>query len=125
MRFDDLPREYEPDARTAALRREERHEQVLARRQARAAVDDLGDQRAAFDAPAQAHVAAGRQRRVGRVLDQVDQRLRDLVGVDLDADGGTVIDLHRSPLLEFRRASRELVERGVRGCGGGSRASAV
>ena len=82
VRLGDLPAQHQADARSAGLGGEERHEQVGGLRRARALVVDPDVDAARRVPPADRDArAAGVERRVGGVAQQVDQQLLDLVAV--------------------------------------------
>src|SRR5690606_6914798 len=108
--LDDLARQHEPDAATAGLGREERHPEIVGAGEPRAVVLDLRDERALLHPPAYAH-APFRAGSLDGVLDQVDQHLLDLIGVDLEQDGRRLCDLDALP-VQRRGAPYERAEVG-------------
>ena len=73
-----------------------------------------------------AHAAVHGQGRVGGILDQVDQRLLDLVGIGGQGQRRRIGDADLQALLQARDAAHQLAKaRSSRLFGGGSRASAV
>jgi hypothetical protein len=121
--FGDLPGQHQADAGAAGLGGEEGHEQVVAAGQAQALVEHFDQHLAALAAGAQLDPPAG-QAGLGGVLDQVDQRLLQLVGI-----GGERISGRARPSVTGTRCSRrppaqQRRQLDSRRCGGGRRASA-
>lgn len=125
MRFKNLPRQHKADAGATGFGREERHEKVFRVRQAAARIDDFNAQFTVVALPADAYFAAVRQGRVNRILEQIDQRLLDLVRIGIDIDSGTGFDHDRHALLKMGDALDQLGEAKRLGFGGGKRANAV
>src|ERR1019366_7475644 len=106
--FGDLPAQYEADARSSRLGREERDEKIGRSGKARAVVGHPDLDHGAIAAPARPNRAVRGQRRVGRVAKEVDQRLLDLVRVALDGDGRARLHLNRDARFEAGRAAYAL-----------------
>ena len=120
VRLGDLPRQHEPDARAARLRREERHEEVRRVRQPRPVVGDPdlepGRRRASSRAATPPCVSSAAS---GGVAHEVDEELLELVGVGRRTSGGARDDADGQPRLEARDAAHERVD------GDGRRAAAA
>ena len=86
VRFGDLPAENEPDTRTCGLRREERHEEIGIVRQPRAFVVDPELQGATIAPPTDRDAAAGFERGVDGVVQQVDEELLELIRIGANRD---------------------------------------
>src|SRR5262245_17953075 len=97
--FGDLAAQDEADARSARLRREERHEQVRLVRQADPFVFNPELERASPQRPADAHAAARGQRGVDRVVEQIDQQLLELIRIRADGDVRRGTDADGEPCL--------------------------
>ena len=69
--------------------------------QALALVVDVDLEPVAGSLPADRDAAAGLERRVDGVADDVDEQLLDLIGVGDELDLGRRMDGHRQPLLEL------------------------
>ena len=100
MGLGDLPGEGEADAGSSRLRGVEGNEEVLHVREPRPLVLHPHLDLLAVEPPAHADAAAGQQRGVRRVADQVDQQLLDLVGVRLDRHLRPLLDVDGEPRLE-------------------------
>ncbi len=107
VRFGDLAAEDEADAGSARLCREERHEQVRGIRQARSLIVDPELEAAALALPADGDAAAGLQRRVRRVVHEVDEELLELIGIGADRDVRALLDPDRQPRLDAGDAPYE------------------
>ena len=81
MRFGDLTAKNQSNTRPARFRRKEGNEQVRRIGQARAIINNPNIEVSAFSGPAYMNRAAGFQRRVCRISNQVDQQLLQLVGI--------------------------------------------
>src|SRR5205809_7081040 len=105
--FRDLAAQEEADARSTGLGREERHEEVRGIRQAGALILNPELERAAFALPAGCDAAAGLQRRVRRVVHEVDQELLELIRIGADRDVRRVGDANGQARLDAGDALHE------------------
>ncbi len=105
MRLRDLTAQCEANAGTCRLRGEEGYEQVGSRVETPALVLDDDHDAARVRAPRHRHRAAGLERCVGRVAQQVDERLLELRTVRFDDDVRVIVghpDLHVQPRFQVR-----------------------
>src|SRR5690606_14184825 len=106
--LDDLPREHEADPGAGRLRREERHPEIVRSRDPGAVILDLRHEHAAGFAPPNSN-AALLPGRLDGILQQVDQHLLDLIGIDRDRDRRPRLDLD-AVALQRRGAAHEIAE---------------
>ena len=107
VRFGDLPAEHETNARTRGFGREERYEQVGIVGQAGSLIVDPQLERAPSALPADRDAAAGFQRCVDRVVEQIDQELLQLIGIGSNRHFGTGLDRDPEPRLHAGDAAHE------------------
>ncbi len=84
MRFGNLSAEHQADARAALLRGKEWNEEIRRIWNARTFVHNANFQIAVRSFPTDAYAASGFQRRFHRIVDEIDEKLIELVGVRLD-----------------------------------------
>jgi hypothetical protein len=84
--FRDLAAQHESDARASGLRREERHEEVAGCSAAPAPDRRSGLRACGRRDPARRHTAAGLERGVHRIANEIDQQLLELIRVRRHGD---------------------------------------
>ena len=110
MGLGDLTTQHQADAGAARLGGEEGHEEVLGIGQPGPFVADRDLECPVGPPPTHLDPAAGLERRLDAVLDQVDQQLLELVGVGLDGDLRTGDQALASQTL---KTMQQIAQRGV------------
>src|SRR5205814_2035398 len=100
VRFRDLARQNEADARSLRLRGEEGHEEIRAALDARTLVLDAQLEHAVASRPTESDAAVRLERRVDGVAYEIDEQLVELIAVGENRDRRSVLDPHREPRLE-------------------------
>ena len=122
MRLGDLAAQREADPGARRLRREERHEQVGVSGRPGPSSSTVTWTRRRL-APVDPDPAAGLERRVDGVADDVDQQLLELIGIGVDLDVAGRLDRDRQAVLELGDPVGERRDRTGAAAASGSRAS--
>ena len=105
MAFGDLTAQHQANAGAALFRGEERDEEVAGVGDAVAFVSHLQDELSPVHSPFDSYAAAGFDGRVGRVADQIDEQLIELVAVSPERKGWAVDHSHFQPGFEAGRST--------------------
>src|SRR5438270_11709576 len=100
MRFRDLARKNEADARSLGFRGEERHEEIRAALDARTLVLDAQLEHAVASRPTDSDASMRLERRVDGVAYEIDEQLVELIAVRANRDRRSVLDPYRKSRLE-------------------------
>lgn len=125
MGLDDLPGKHQSDSGTTLLGGKERNEEVLCLREPGTLVIDLDDDIRANAHASKLHTRPTLHRCLNRIAHEVDQRLFDLIGVDMDTHFVKAGDGDRRPSVQGDNSPDQRRQLHLPPVGGGSRAKDV